>query len=93
MTAPSTPEESGAYRRHPDTFSGVDTRANRKAETPLDLFDFLMDTYGDPTRERLLELMADHPDFEKLQHLSKQEVTEIYAERCTYSMMEHSREG
>ena len=86
-TAPLSPEELAAYMRHPDTFFGVEMRATRKAETPLDMFDFIMDGYRDTAKERLLELMADHQDIEELKALSKEDLREIYAERCAYSFM------
>lgn len=86
-TVPLTPEELAAYRRHPDTFFGVEMKATRKAKTPLDLFDFIMDSYRDTPRERLLEFMADNPDIEELKTMSKEDLTEIYAERCAWSVM------
>ena len=86
-TAPLSPEELAAYMRHPDTFFGVEMWATRKAETPLDMFDFIMDGYRDTAKERLLELMADHQDIEELKALSKEDLREIYAERCAYSFM------
>lgn len=89
-TVPLTPEELAAYRRHPDTFFGVEMKAPRKAETPLDLFDFIMDSYRDTPRERLLEFMADNPDIEELRTMSKEDLTEIYAERCAWSVMRQS---
>lgn len=89
-TVPLTPEELAAYRRHPDTFFGVGMRAPRKAETPLEFFDFIMDGYRDTPRERLLELMAGNPDIEELKTMTKEDLTEIYAERCTWSIMRQS---
>lgn len=89
-TVPLTPEELAAYRRHPDTFFGVEMKATRKAETPLDLFDFIMDSYRDTPRGRLLEFMADNPDIEELKTMSKEDLTEIYAERCAWSVMERT---
>lgn len=89
-TVPLTPEELAAYRRHPDTFFGVEMRAPQKIETPLEVFDFIMDSHRDTPRERLLELMADNPDIEELKTMSKEELTEIYAERCTWSIIRQS---
>lgn len=90
VTAPLTPEELAAYRRHPDTFFGVEMKAPRKAETPLEFFDFIMDGCRDTPRERLLEFMAENPDIEELKTMSKQDLTEIYAERCTWTAMRRS---
>lgn len=87
-TVPLSPEELAAYKRHPDTFFGVEVKAPRKAQTPLELFDFFMDGYKDTPKERLLEFMAGHPDIEELRTLSKEDLTEIYAERCVNSMFQ-----
>ena len=92
-TVPLTPEELAAYRRHPDTFFGVEMRAPQKTETPLELFDFIMDSYRDTPRERLLEFMATHPDIEDLKMMSKEDLTEIYAERCTWTIIGQSKKN
>ena len=89
-TVPLTPEELAAYKRYPDTFFGIEMKASRKAKTPLDLFDFIMDGYRDTPQEHLLEFMADHPDIEELRAMSKEDLMEIYAERCAYSVMRRS---
>lgn len=90
VTAPLTPEELAGYKRHPDTFFGIEMKVPRKAETPMDLFDFIVEGYRDTPRERLLEFMADHPDIEELKAMSKEDLTEVYAERCAYSVMRRS---
>ncbi|MFN7446220.1 MAG: YecA family protein [Curvibacter sp.] len=92
-TVPLSSEELAAYRRHPDTFFGVEMKAPRKTETPLELFDFIMDGYRDTPRERLLEFMADHPDIDELKMMSKEDLTEIYAERCAWSIMRQSEKN
>ncbi|MBZ0070807.1 MAG: SEC-C domain-containing protein [Gammaproteobacteria bacterium] len=85
-----SPEELAAYKRHPDTFFGIEIKAGRKAQTPLELFDFFMDGYRETPRERLLEFMANRPDFDELKKLSREELTEIYAEGCVYFAMQQS---
>ncbi|HEY6897280.1 MAG TPA: hypothetical protein VI279_08455, partial [Rhodocyclaceae bacterium] len=87
-TAPLTPEELAAYKRHPDTFFGVEMKATRQVDAPMDLFDLIMESYRDTPRERLLEFMADHPDIDELKTMSKEDLTEIYAERCAYSVIQ-----
>jgi hypothetical protein len=59
-------------------------------KTPLDAFDFFMDGYRETPRQRLLELMANAPDHEQLVKLPREELLEIYAERCTYSFMQQA---
>ena len=89
-STPLTEAELAAYKRHPDTFFGVDHKASGSLKTPLDAFDFFMDGYRETPRDRLLELMANAPDHKHLAKLSRQELLEIYAERCTYSFMQQA---
>ena len=89
-TVPLTSDELAAYRRHPDTFFGIDVGSPRKAETPLELFDFFLDSYQKTPSDRLLEFMSSHPDIEELKKLPKEDLAEIYAERMTWSAMRDS---
>lgn len=88
-TVPLSQEELAAYRRHPDTFFGVEIRASRGGiKTSLDLFYFFLDGFKGAPKERLLELMAQHPDFDKLKGLSQEDLAEIYAEGCANSVLQ-----
>lgn len=89
-TVPLTPQELAAYRRHPDTFFGIEVRSPRKAETPLELFDFFLDSCQETSRDRLLEFMSKHSDIEELKTLPKEDLVEIYAERLTWSAIRSS---
>lgn len=80
-TCPLTPEELAAYRRHPDTFFGTYLRQGRVAETPLDLYEFFLESYGKTPKEGLLKLMEDHRDIESLHSLSQEELAKTYCER------------
>ncbi|MBU2621992.1 MAG: SEC-C domain-containing protein [Proteobacteria bacterium] len=44
-TCPLTTDELAAYRKYPNTFFGVYKEQGKKAETPLELFDFFFDVY------------------------------------------------
>jgi hypothetical protein len=90
-TVPLSPEELAAYRRHPETFFGVELPISKRSETPMELFDFFLEGYRDTPKERLLELMANHRDIGELMTLSKQDLNEIYAERCVYSALQISQ--
>jgi hypothetical protein len=76
-----TEDELAAYRSHPDTFFGVHRPQGRKAETPLQFFDFLYETYQKSPKEKLLEFLKNHSDFQTLQHKSQEELAIIYCER------------
>jgi hypothetical protein len=74
-----------AYNRHPETFFGVVQAVPRRADTPLELFDFFHETCRHTPRERLLELLEGAPDIDWLRGQTQQELALIYAERCTYA--------
>jgi hypothetical protein len=92
-STPLTEAELAAYKRHPDTFFGVDHKVSGSLKTPLNAFDFFMDGYRETPRQRLLELMANARDREQLAKLPREELLEIYAERCTYSFMQQANAG
>jgi hypothetical protein len=89
-TVPLSEAELAAYRRHPDTFFGVEIKVGKSLTSPLDMFDFFMEGYRETPRDRLLELMGNSVDIEYLKSLERTELLEIYAERCTYGAMQAS---
>jgi hypothetical protein len=90
VTCPLTPSEVAAYKRHPDTFFGTYAPASRQAKDPLDLYDFFYDTYSKSSRDHLLKLMKDHPDFDSLSGLSREELAVVYCERMAEAAARHA---
>jgi len=90
-STPLTEAELGAYKRHPDTFFGVHHKVSGSAKTPLDMFYFFLDGYRETPRERLLEFMAAAPDYEELSRLSREDLLEVYAERCASSVTQQTQ--
>lgn len=90
-TCPLTKDELAAYRKYPDTFFGVYKEQGRKAETPLDLFDFFFDTYKQTTKEKLLEFMKNHDDIDRLKELEQEELAVTFCERSVYAAMSKKR--
>jgi hypothetical protein len=82
-----TDAELSAYRCHPDTFFGVYAPKKKRAETPLELFDFFFDSFRNTPKERLLELLAGHPEFERLKEESQEELALTYCEGVVYSIL------
>lgn len=70
--------EMAAYRRHPETFFGKYKQGNRQASNPKEFYDFLYETYQHSTREKLLEFLKGHPEYEKLQEKGQEELAKIY---------------
>jgi hypothetical protein len=90
-TCPLTEDELAAYQKYPDTFFGVYREQGRKAETPLDLFDFFFETYKHTTKEKLLEFLKEHPDIEQLKRLDQEELAITFCERSVYAAMSKER--
>lgn len=80
-TCPLSPAELAAYERHQDTFFGTYLRQGRRADSPLDLFDFFLESYGKTSKEGLLKLMEKHPDVDSLHTLPQPELAAVYCER------------
>jgi len=86
-TVPISEEELEAYHQHPDTFFGVPRQVTQKAETPLELYDFFHGAYRQTPKERLLELMKDWADLEKMKALPQEELAKIFCERAVCGAM------
>jgi hypothetical protein len=77
-----TDDEIRAYDLHPETFFGViKNNYTRKAETVIDLFDFLFKTYQHTPKEKLLEFLAGTPDIYELSLQSQRDLAITYCER------------
>jgi len=85
VTCPITDEELSAYRKYPDTFFGVYKQKPKGIKDGLDMFDFLYATYQHTPKEKLLEFLQHHPDFERLKEESQKELGITYCERLVYS--------
>jgi hypothetical protein len=83
---PLSDNELEAWRRHPDTFFGEAVQHATEARTPLELYDFIHNSYRHTSTERLLELMAESPDIDNLRKLDQPALASIYAERCVNSL-------
>jgi hypothetical protein len=76
---PLSKAELAEYQQHKETFFGVRS-LSRVAKTPLDLYDFVLETYQRSSKEKLLELMKTWPDQERLMALEQSELASMYAE-------------
>ncbi|MBM4305134.1 MAG: hypothetical protein FJ123_00210 [Deltaproteobacteria bacterium] len=90
-TNPLTESELAAYKRFPDTFFGVPLKVPQKTETALELFDFIHESYRQTPRETLLRLLEEAPDIDQLRKQTQEELAVIYAERCTYAILEQKK--
>ncbi|AOE85883.1 YecA family protein [Pseudomonas sp. TCU-HL1] len=80
FSVPLSEAELKAWKRHPETFFGEISR-NCQSKTPLDMYDFLMETYHRTPKEKLLEFLAGSGDVEQLSALSQPELASIHCER------------
>lgn len=79
LKEPMTDQQLAEYKAHPDAFFGRIVPPPGRADTPAELFKFLMDSFKDLTREQLLQkLLTGVPNADELDvdHLRA-----IYAER------------
>lgn len=79
--------EMATYKSHPETFFGSVIPVSRDANNPMDFFTFLVDSYKETSREKLLELMNTAPDIKELEKLPQDELLFAYAERMTYQIV------
>jgi len=86
-TCPMSEKELQTHRLYPDTFFGVHRQKNRKATDALDLYDFFYDTYRKSSKEKLLEFLEGHPNFDHLREQSQEELAKTYCEMLVYSAM------
>ena len=86
-SGPLSVDEIESWRRHPDTFFGVVGQRTTRAESPIEFYDFWFESFKRLSKGRLLEVMAQAPDFEQLKILTQPELASIYAERMTYAAL------
>jgi hypothetical protein len=88
-----TEAELEDYTKYPPTFFGSYHPQGRQTKTPMGLFDFMYESYQNTPKEKLLEFMSNAADIGQLKELSQQELSEIYCERCVYSIMSQQRKS
>lgn len=86
-TWPLSDLETEAWRKHPDTFFGEVGQRTTRADTPLELYDFFLNSYQHTSRERLLELMDGAQDIAKLREFDQPTLASLYAERLVCGVM------
>ena len=86
-TCPITDAEIRAYLRMPETFFGVlDLNAESKARDPLEIFDWMYDSYRKTPKEKLLEFMVTAGVETHYQTMSQEELAILYCERFADTM-------
>ncbi|SAL39690.1 preprotein translocase subunit SecA [Caballeronia udeis] len=77
--------ELAAWNKHPETFFG-DVSLNHKADTPVDFYDFVLASYSQTSKEKLLEFLVGSPDIQELEKLSQPELARVYCERIAVNV-------
>jgi len=85
-TMPLSTEELAAWKRHPDTFFGIVGQRSTHANSALEFYDFFHESFRRESKERLLEVMANAPDFEQLRNLDQPQLASIHAERTSAAL-------
>jgi hypothetical protein len=81
MTAPMSDAEISAYNAHPETFFGVVSPVGKRLDSPLELFEWLYESYRQTPRARILGFTADWPDAAELAQLSDDDLLLAYVDR------------
>jgi hypothetical protein len=81
VNGPMTDAELAAYLRSPETFFGVVQDVGGHAKSTFELADFFYKNYKNTPKERLLELLKDHPAIDNLRCLSQNELAIFISEQ------------
>ncbi|MBN1806692.1 MAG: SEC-C domain-containing protein [Sedimentisphaerales bacterium] len=84
-TCPLFDKEFKAFKQYPDTFFGVYKKHRNETRDPLELFDFFYGVYRRSSKDKLLEFLKGHPQLEKLQKETQEELAMIYCEHLVYA--------
>lgn len=87
LTEEISDRELEVYRAHPDTYFGVIHPAGKQINDPFEFFEWILNTYKNTPKEKLIEFMKDAPDINELEHLSQDDLALEYCERITVSAM------
>ncbi len=79
--------EMSAYKRHPETFFGRIEKVGKEANTAIELFEFFYENLKGTPREKMLEWFSGSPDYSEIERLSTEDMTHLYAERLTISVI------
>ncbi|XEI54253.1 hypothetical protein NMD13_14685 [Pseudomonas nitroreducens] len=95
VSIPLSDEELRAYAEHPATFFGViDKNAGRpQPKSSLEWFDFFWEAYSSTDKEKLIELLDQHPNVEELRTLHQKDLATEYCSRMADQMMRHQVDG
>ena len=85
VTGPMADAELAAYTRSPETFFGVVQHVGGHAKNAFELAEFFYNNYKNTPKERLLELLKDHPAINTLPSLSQQELAIFISEQLALS--------
>ena len=92
LTKPMSDDELIDYKNHPEGFFGSVQSPPKKTNNPYELFEWMLNTYKNTPKERLLEFMKEHPDLETLKTLSQEDLAITYCERCVGVLLEKQKE-
>jgi hypothetical protein len=87
LTRPMSEDEFIDYKNHPEAFFGIVQRPSGEAKDSYELFEFLIDSYRNTPKERLLELIKDAPDIDSLREMKHFELVLECCERWVASIV------
>lgn len=76
------------YKNHPEAFWGeIQKSSKNEVKSLYELFEILVNEYKKTSKNRLLEMMQEAPDFAYLQQLDQVDLVIEYCERCCTSLI------
>ncbi|MGJ7531456.1 YecA family protein [Variovorax sp. GB1P17] len=80
-----TEAEFAAWKTHPETFFGELSR-NHSVKSPIEAYEFVLASYVQTPKEKLLDLLANASDWEALSKLDQPELARVFSERMASHM-------
>jgi hypothetical protein len=76
-----TNSEYEDYKMHPESYFGKVQHVPKQIKDPLELFESFVKLYKNTSKEKLLQLMQNTPDFDALSKIKHEDLLLEYCER------------
>jgi hypothetical protein len=87
ISQPMSQAELEDYKEHADAYFGQITRVSKGAKSPLEMFEFVLESYSSTPRSLLSEWMSPRIPAAQLNAMSDDELRLTYAEGVTISIL------
>lgn len=81
-------QELELYKKHPDTFFGVEQSQKHQLKDPVGAYDFCNESFQNVPIEVMLECFQADKNYKELEKLPQKELVKKYAEHHVYALMQ-----